>query len=208
MTRQPAARRRQTDARWLIDAGLLRIAVSNYWMSRMNLNISPDQVIWPRTGLVFFRLLSTRAIPAGEVWINDNGTSAAIWFPPGMQAWPVELVAKLKLLPLFLTLCGFGRMRRGGTLSDAMERAHPQEPHFYLYFLAVDPALQGMGLGSRILDATLKRIDEMGLSAYLENSNPRNTRSYERAGFLARKNIAPEGAPSLIPMWRAVSQYR
>ena len=93
-------------------------------------------------------------------------------------------------------------------LSDAMERAHPQEPHFYLYFLAVDPALQGMDLGSRILDATLKRIDEMGLSAYLENSNPRNTRSYERAGFLARKNIAPEGAPSLIPMWRAVSQYR
>ena len=95
MTRQPAARRRQTDARWLIDAGLLLIAVSNYWMSRMNLDISPDQVIWPRTGLVFFRLLSTRAIPAGEVWINDNGTSAAIWFPPVMQAWPVELVAKL-----------------------------------------------------------------------------------------------------------------
>jgi len=137
MTRQPAARRRQTDARWLIDAVLLLIAVSNYWMSRMNLNISPDQVIWPRAGLVFFRLLSTRAIPAGEVWINDNGTSAAIWFPPGMQAWPVELVAKLKLPPLFLTLCGFGRMRRGGALSDAMERAHPQEPHFYLYFLAV-----------------------------------------------------------------------
>ena len=208
MTRQPAARRRQTDARWLIDAGLLLIAVSNYWMSRMNLNISPDQVIWPRAGLVFFRLLSTRAIPAGEVWINDNGTSAAIWFPPGMQAWPVELVAKLKLLPLFLTLCGFGRMRRGGMLSDARERAHPQEPHFYLYFLAVDPALQRMGLGSRILDATLKRIDEMGLSAYLENSNPRNTRSYERAGFLARKNMAPEDAPPLIPMWRAVSQYR
>jgi len=45
MTRQPAARRRQTDARWLIDAGLLLIAVSNYWMSRMNLDISPDQVI-------------------------------------------------------------------------------------------------------------------------------------------------------------------
>jgi hypothetical protein len=90
MTRQPAARRRQTDARWLIDAGLLLIAVSNYWMSRMNLDISPDQVIWPRAGLVFFRLLlSTRAIPAGEVWINDNDTSAAIWFPPGMQACPV-----------------------------------------------------------------------------------------------------------------------
>ena len=141
---------------------------------------------------------------------------AAIGFADEPRAWSFfdslihacELVAKLKLLPLFLTLCGFGPMRQSGALSDAMERAHLQEPHFYLYFLAVDPALQGMDLGSRILDATLKRIDEMGLSAYLENSNPRNTRSYERAGFLARKNIAPEGAPSLIPMWRAVSQYR
>ena len=44
---------RQTDG-WLIDAGLLLIAVSNYWMSRMNLDLSPDQAIWPRAGLVFF----------------------------------------------------------------------------------------------------------------------------------------------------------
>jgi len=43
---------RQTDARWLIGTGLLVIAASNYWMSQMNLNISPDQVIWPRAGLV------------------------------------------------------------------------------------------------------------------------------------------------------------
>jgi DHA2 family multidrug resistance protein len=43
---------RQTDARWLIAAGLLLIAASNYWMSQMNLSISPDQVIWPRAGLV------------------------------------------------------------------------------------------------------------------------------------------------------------
>jgi hypothetical protein len=32
---------RQTDARWLIGAGLLLIAASNYWMSQMNLDISP-----------------------------------------------------------------------------------------------------------------------------------------------------------------------
>ena len=43
---------RKMDARWLIGTGLLVIAVSNYWMSQMNLNISPDQVIWPRAGLV------------------------------------------------------------------------------------------------------------------------------------------------------------
>jgi MFS transporter, DHA2 family, multidrug resistance protein len=42
----------KTDARWLIGAGLLIIAASNYWMSQMNLQISPEQVIWPRAGLV------------------------------------------------------------------------------------------------------------------------------------------------------------
>src|SRR5207247_8881824 len=35
-------------ARWLIALGLLIMAASNYWMSRMNLQISPSQVVWPR----------------------------------------------------------------------------------------------------------------------------------------------------------------
>ena len=43
---------RKADARWLIGAGLLLMAISNYWMSQMNLSISPDQVVWPRVVLV------------------------------------------------------------------------------------------------------------------------------------------------------------
>ncbi len=43
---------RKTDARWLIAAGLLLMAISGYWMSQMNLSISPGQVVWPRVLLV------------------------------------------------------------------------------------------------------------------------------------------------------------
>jgi MFS transporter, DHA2 family, multidrug resistance protein len=39
---------RGVDARWLIAAGLLVLAVGNYWFSLMNLQISPAQVIYPR----------------------------------------------------------------------------------------------------------------------------------------------------------------
>ena len=39
---------RQVDARWLIAAGLVVMAAANYWMARMNLQISPWQVVWPR----------------------------------------------------------------------------------------------------------------------------------------------------------------
>jgi DHA2 family multidrug resistance protein len=40
------------DARWLIAAGLLIMAVGNYWMALMNLYISPNQVVWPRVVLI------------------------------------------------------------------------------------------------------------------------------------------------------------
>jgi DHA2 family multidrug resistance protein len=43
---------RGTDARWLIAAGLLGMSAGNYWMSQLNLDISPGQVVWPRVVLI------------------------------------------------------------------------------------------------------------------------------------------------------------
>lgn len=150
----------------------------------------------------FFWLLRTRAIPFGEVWMAPDGGAAAAWLPPDVPASPGGFVEQLKLLPLFVRLCGLPRLARGSAMADAMEKHHPRESHYYLAFVAVAPRLQGMGLGSAILEATLARADTQGWAAYLENSNPRNTRIYERHGFVARSNIAPKGAPPLIPMWR------
>jgi MFS transporter, DHA2 family, multidrug resistance protein len=43
---------RGVDARWLIAAGLLTMAAGSYWMSQMNLEISPGQAVWPRVVLI------------------------------------------------------------------------------------------------------------------------------------------------------------
>ena len=43
---------RGTDARWVLAAGLLTMAAGNYWMSQMNLDISPGQAVWPRVVLI------------------------------------------------------------------------------------------------------------------------------------------------------------
>jgi DHA2 family multidrug resistance protein len=40
------------DARWLIAVGLLVMAAGCYWMSIMNLYISPWQVVWPRVVMI------------------------------------------------------------------------------------------------------------------------------------------------------------
>jgi DHA2 family multidrug resistance protein len=50
---------RAVDARWLIAVGLAVVAAANYWMSLLNLQVSPIQVVWPRMlltlglGLIF-----------------------------------------------------------------------------------------------------------------------------------------------------------
>ena len=43
---------RGVDARYLMAAGLLIMAVGSYWMSRLNLAISPWQVVWPRVVII------------------------------------------------------------------------------------------------------------------------------------------------------------
>jgi DHA2 family multidrug resistance protein len=43
---------RGVDARYLMMAGLLIMAIGNYWMSQMNLSIGPWQVVWPRVVVI------------------------------------------------------------------------------------------------------------------------------------------------------------
>jgi ribosomal protein S18 acetylase RimI-like enzyme len=151
----------------------------------------------------FHWMLAVRAIPFDEVWMAEDASVCAAWLPPGAPASPGGLLEQILLLPMFIQLCGFARLLRGQAMADAMEKNHPHDRHYYLAFIAVAPQFQGMGLGSSIMDATLKRIDASGLPAYLENSNPKNTRLYERCGFITQRNIAPKGPPPLLAMWRA-----
>lgn len=43
---------RGVDARYLMAAGLLTLAAGNYWMSQLNLDVSPWQVVWPRVVVI------------------------------------------------------------------------------------------------------------------------------------------------------------
>ena len=77
---------RGTDARWLIAAGLLVMAIGNYWMSQMNLEISPGQVVWPRVMLVFG--LSMCFAPAN--------VAAYLYTPPLLRGAAVGLLSLLR----------------------------------------------------------------------------------------------------------------
>jgi MFS transporter, DHA2 family, multidrug resistance protein len=74
------------DARWLLAAGLLTMAIANYWMSQMDLDISPGQVVWPRVLLVFG--LSMCFAPAN--------VAAYLYIPPALRGAAVGLLSLLR----------------------------------------------------------------------------------------------------------------
>jgi len=43
---------RGVDARYMMATGLVTLGIGNYWMSQMNLDISPWQVVWPRVVVI------------------------------------------------------------------------------------------------------------------------------------------------------------
>ncbi len=151
----------------------------------------------------FLRILKSRTLPHGETWVAANGLAAAAWVPPYATLSQPSLLDDLRMFPTILRLTGLARLPRGAAMSAAMATAHPSEPCFYLAFIGVAPRMQGAGLGSLLLNRTLKRVDAAHAAAYLENSNPRNLKLYERAGFsVTREIVARRDAPPLFAMWR------
>ena len=149
--------------------------------------------------------LSKQCAPHDAAFMSSGGKACAVWLPPsGVASLSIPPASMLRMLPTLLRVFGWARATRGIAMGDAMEKHHPPEPpHWYLFFLGVAQDMRGMGLGSAILEATLKTVDAQGMPAYLDNSNPRNTRLYERHGFRVISEYRPrKDAPPMWGMWR------
>jgi ribosomal protein S18 acetylase RimI-like enzyme len=144
----------------------------------------------------FARAMGGPGAAHGGAWLAEGGAAAALWRPPGVEA---DSEALGELLGSMIEASKLPLM---GELAEAVAQYHPHEPHWYLSMVGVDPARQGMGLGSAMLKAGLARVDADGLPAYLESSNPRNVPLYERFGFEVMGVIQPGDFPPLIPMLR------
>jgi GNAT superfamily N-acetyltransferase len=134
--------------------------------------------------------------------VTTDGNAGTLWLPPGVVKG-YGAVGN--------TVLGWHILRRGGltavrhsTTIDAFLRSRfPRTPHYYLFAIAVDPALQGTGMGSALMKETLARVDRDHMPAYLENSKPRNTPFYEKHGFHVVEEVIPgPGCPPMWLMWR------
>jgi GNAT superfamily N-acetyltransferase len=136
-----------------------------------------------------------------EVACDGPGVgAAALWDPPNQ--WRETRLAELAMTPTFIGVFGL-RSMRGRAVQEAMKRAHPEEPHWYLAVIGSDPTVRGHGFGQALMRSRLDRCDAEYCPAYLESSKPENVPYYERFGFTVTREIElPDDGPTLWAMWR------
>lgn len=145
----------------------------------------------------FFDAFGGRAFEHGTAWTANDGAAIAMWLPPGIEPDGERMVGILeKFAPP-------QKLEEMMVVLGQMEHFHPHEEHWYLPVIGCDPLYLGQGLGGMLMKAALQRVDEDGLPAYLESSNPRNVSLYERHGFEVIGEIQHGSSPTMLPMYRA-----
>ncbi len=171
-------------------------------------SVVPDPVRRAQVMGVLLKILVRDAFPLGNVRVaRDNGhiVGTAIWYAPG--DFPMTALRQLRIAPAMLPMLRFGRsmVTRLGQMEENAKAAFPKEPCWYLAALGVDPERQGLGIGSRLMEAALAEIDTNCEAAYLETGEEINVRFYERFGFEVRESalqLAPAPGPTHWTMWR------
>lgn len=115
-------------------------------------------------------------------WLSAGDEATAVWYPPGADEMTAEEWDGFgALLGEHL---GAGEASRVVELFERFDGARPHEtPHYYLTLLGTHPDHRGAGHGMRLLADNLDLIDQRGLPAYLESTNPANNDRYGRVGF-------------------------
>ena len=147
----------------------------------------------------FFEIMGKMQLKHEHVYRTPGSEAAAVWAPPG--EWKVPPVDIVKNSPGLIRVFG-RRLIPNLKILDAMEKNHPSDLHYYLEFIGTDPAHQGKGLGTALMQPMIERCDREGVGAYLESSKESNVAFYNRFGFQVTKTLTHKPGVPMWLMWR------
>lgn len=177
----PARRLEPADLAWataLLESACAKHPVLNYCCT------GPDakaQISWLSEQLLRFGLRY------GRVYTNAEASALAVWLGPDHPAATLRRMLRTGLLPAALwrlEWTGFQRLRHF-LVATAWLRRHSltANSNHYLLALAVRPAVQGKGVGRRLLQATLAVIQTTHSPCYLDTQVPEQLPFFQRMGF-------------------------
>jgi GNAT superfamily N-acetyltransferase len=162
----------------------------------------PDPLQFMNIFIPLVTLFGGKSFEHGSAYVIGDFFGVAQWLPPGIHPddGPIGNLfeqnmsePKLgELLSLFEQMAGF----------------HPQEPHWYIPLIGIDPTFHGRGYGTELMRHGLVACDRDQRPAYLEATSPVNLRFYERHGFRVLGEIRSGDSPPIFPMLREPRQER
>ena len=141
-------------------------------------------------------LIAGQAFEHNTVYHTENFTCCALWLPPDVHP-DEEGIAR------YMEEKFDGPLLNEVIAMEAeMSKSIPEEACWHLPFIAADPAQTGKGYGSRLMDHTLRLVDEDRKPAYLESTNRANLSLYKRYGFELLNEIQIGSSPCVYTMIR------
>ncbi|MFT5719513.1 MAG: GNAT superfamily N-acetyltransferase [Oleiphilaceae bacterium] len=138
----------------------------------------------------------------GNGYVMDDQSGGSLWLPPGIKK-KLPLIKSIDIVVPMIKHGGLKPIKRGLLVDHALCKVKPETPHYYLFAIGTRSTKQGKGIGGKLMEAGLEKVDLAKLPTYLESSKEINIPFYRRYGFEVIERFVPtRGCPPLWLMWR------
>ncbi len=134
----------------------------------------------------FYNVMVSSAFEFGHIYATSKKLEGIIiWFPENASGISISNYIKHGGLSLSFNV-RFGIQKSLFTynnFSNCLHKKYAENPHWYLFTLAVQKKHQKKGFSSKLLTPFLKEFDEKGIFCYLETHKKINTDIYKHFDF-------------------------
>lgn len=142
-----------------------------------------------RYGMIYGSVFTTSpAVEGVAVWLPWDKSEVTLW--RAFRAGGFRLQKQLGKEAM-------DRLMAFSTTIDDLHKKHLPSPHYYLFFIGVDPVYQGKGFAGRLLRPMLAWLDRERIPCYLNTQNEKNIRLYEHFGFRVIDQVTLPGSEIL-----------
>jgi ribosomal protein S18 acetylase RimI-like enzyme len=123
----------------------------------------------------------------GDVFITDDKTGCALLIYPDKKKTTLQSIwwdVKFAIAGM-----GFSNVKKAIAREAAIKSIHPNGLLYYLWFIGVDTAHQGKGIGSELLHYVVNKSKAMGRTVCLETSTTKNLPWYSKFGFSTYREL-------------------
>ena len=124
------------------------------------------------------------AVEGVAVWLPSTKSEVTFWraFRSGGMRLQKQLGKKI-----------MDRLMSFSYAVDTLHKKHAPYPHYYLFFIGVDPAYQKKRVAGRLITPMLGWLDMQKLPCYLHTQNEKNIGLYEHYGFqVIEQRVLPD----------------